>query len=170
MSTETEAPESEAEAAAEAPRFMALSGAASEIWNELFPGLRVANRVKAQDRNALARYCSYLARWVKLSAKVDAAGETYETESKHGKLQRINPDLNALLKIETVMLAIEDRYGLSPQSRLNILTKLASAGGQGAFDLPTAQPEGHASPAKSNEDDNVVTFPGIGAVPVRANA
>lgn len=169
MSTETEALQSEAETAADAPRFMALTGAASEIWNEVYPGLRKTNLVKSQDRVILARYCDYLARWVKLSAKVDAAGETYETQSKHGQLQRINPDLNALLRIEQSMLAIEDRVGLSPQARLNILSKLASAGGQGMLDLPTAQPAGQASPAKSNEDDNVVTFPGIGAVPVRAN-
>jgi P27 family predicted phage terminase small subunit len=171
MTTETEAPESEAETAAQAPRFMALTGDAAEIWDAFYPEMRKSGFVKQHELVVLARWCKHAARWVKLSAKVDAAGETYETESRHGKLQRINPDLNALLRIEQTMMAIEDRFGISPQARLRILTMKASTGGQGGLDLPTAPTASPTTPkADADGDTKVVEFPGIGRVPVRANA
>lgn len=130
-----------------------LNDGGRAVWQTLYPTLRRTNFIKSQDFLALARYCDHFARWLKLREKVDAQGETYETESKHGKLQRINPDLNAMLRIEGSMLALEDRFGLAPATRLKILKDLAAANGSLPFDdLPeqrkpaAAQQQRTASP------------------------
>lgn len=157
----------EADRAAEAPHFMGLDGEAADIWGALYPEMWRTNLVKRPELAVVARYCKHVARWVRLSRKVDAAGETYETESKHGKLQRINPDLNALLRIEAMMLQIEDRFGLSPQARLRILSMKAMTGGQGDL-LSLPAPEADAVSRAASSDANVVNFPGIGPVPARA--
>jgi P27 family predicted phage terminase small subunit len=169
MGEDTEALDGEVDIAVAAPGWAGVTGDAAEIWNHLYPALLRSNLIRPAELHVLARYCKHVARWIKLSAKVDTAGETYETESKHGKLQRINPDLNALLRIETAMLAIEDRFGLSSAARLRILSMKAATGGQGALPLGGDQPATAASePAASSVGDNVRQFPGIGPVPVRA--
>lgn len=159
----------EIDVAVSAPGWAGVTGDAAEIWNHIYPELVRTNAIRPAERHVLARYCKHVARWVKLSAKVDIAGETYETESRHGKLQRINPDLNALLRIEKAMLDIEDRFGLSYAMRLRILSMKAHTGSQPPLPLEGSQ----ATPQSKETEtapvgDNVRQFPGIGPVAVRA--
>jgi P27 family predicted phage terminase small subunit len=153
-----------ADGAVEAPRWARLDGDAAEIWADLYPKLRAMNFVRQQDLGPLARYCKNIVRWLNLDAAVAQNGETYWTESKHGKLQRINPDLNALLRVEKALTDFEDRFGVGPKARLEILSKKSMTQGDLPLDAPptkTEQPGGEAG-------SNLVTFPGIGAVPARA--
>lgn len=149
---------------AEAPRWARLDGAAAEVWADLYPKLRAMNFVRVQDLGPLARYCKNIVRWLNLDAAVTLNGETYWTESKHGKLQRINPDLNALLRVEKALTDFEDRYGIGPKARLEILTKKAATQG----DLPLDAPTQKADQSAGEADSNVRYFPGVGDVPVRA--
>jgi len=152
------------EAPAEAPRWARLDGEAAEIWADLYPKLRAMNFVRAQDLGPLARYCKNIVRWLRLDANVAENGETYWTESKHGKLQRINPDLNALLRVEKALTDFEDRFGIGPQARLNILSKKAVTQG----DLPLDAPAAKTGEPAAERGDNVRYFPGVGDVPARA--
>ena len=152
------------ESAAEAPRWVRLDGVAAEIWDDLYPKLCAMNFVRTQDLGPLARYCRNAVRWLNLDAAVTQNGETYWTESKHGKLQRVNPDLNALLRVEKALSDFEDRYGIGPKARLEILTKKAATQGDLSLDAPTMKADQPAGEA----DSNVRYFPGVGDVPVRA--
>lgn len=127
---------------------IALSERGLRFWAELTRRLQPLGYVKATDAYVLARYCDYFDRWLSLRDKVNAAGESYETTSNHGKMQRINPDFNALMRMEERLTVIEDRIGLTPAARQSILARYdptRDAGDQmptssGAPDEKDAQP------------------------------
>ena len=150
-----------------APRWAKLDGEAADIWSDIYPKLRKMNFVRSQDLGPLARYCKNVVRWLRLDANVEENGETYWTESRHGKLQRINPDLNALLRVEKSLTDFEDRFGIGPQARLSILSKKAMT----QSDLPLGDNIASSAPADEvSAGGNVRMFPGIGAVPVRVKS
>ncbi len=107
-----------------------LSDGAKSVWNILVPDLKHLRFLKATDHTALARYCDHFARWLSLKEKVDDKGESYETESRHGKMQRLNPDFVALMRIDERLMQFEDRFGLSPSSRQKILQQMATSTGE----------------------------------------
>lgn len=89
-------------------------------WNTLAPELRRAGLLLASEEFALARLCDYISRWMRLRERVNAAGETYETVSKHGQLLRQNPDFKTMLDIEGEITALEDRFALTPVMRYKL--------------------------------------------------
>jgi P27 family predicted phage terminase small subunit len=114
---------------ADAPEWLDEAGRA--VWQITAPELRRFGLLTAAEEPALARYCDHMARWLKLREKVNLVGETYETESKHGKLQRINPDLNAMMQIERSIENLEDRFALTPLMRFKLKEIRARAEGEG---------------------------------------
>lgn len=126
-----------------APDWITSNPGALAIWQAYMPHLRVMGYVRNTDRLAFARLCDHTARWLKLRAKVDAKGESYTTESRHGTMERINPDFNVMMRLEDKMLTLEDRFGLSPATRQQILRALRE--GDGATSPPpelfAGQPE-----------------------------
>ena len=94
------------------------------IWSAYMPRMRSMGYVKDTDRLAFARLCDHTSRWLKLRLKVNERGESYTTESRHGKMERINPDFAAMLRVEEKMVQLEDRFGLTPASRQQILARL----------------------------------------------
>lgn len=94
------------------------------IWLLYMPRLRSMGYVKDTDRLAFARLCDHTARWLRLREKVNVKGESYTTESRHGKMERINPDFAAMLRVEEKMVQLEDRFGLTPAARQQILARL----------------------------------------------
>lgn len=79
--------------------------------------------IRQTDVDALARWSYYLAKWIGLKKRIDAknADVYYETKSKHGKMLRTHPIFASLLQIERVLVSLEDRLGLNPVSRQQII-------------------------------------------------
>lgn len=126
--------------------------AALAIWNAYVPRLRVLGFVKDTDVQSFARLCDHTARWIALRNKVDAKGESYVTESRHGKMERLNPDFVAMLRVEDKITALEDRFGLTPASRQQILRALRDGDSEIPSDLfgghaPTGQKPASEAPA-----------------------
>lgn len=121
-----------------------LAGDALAFWRLVTSDLATEKMLKPSHHFALARYCDYLARWLVLRDKVNANGESYETESRHGRMQRLNPDFVALTRVETVLGDLEEKFGLTPAARQRILQLRAR---QGEL-LPTGQP----APAQQDDD------------------
>lgn len=107
---------------AAAPSFLTDVGV--EIWTAYIPKLRTMGFVKDTDRMAFARLCDHMARWLDLRAKVALKGESYTTESRHGKMDRINPDFAAMLRVEEKLVQLEDRFGLTPAARQQIAARM----------------------------------------------
>lgn len=125
--------EQDAVRATEAPK--ALSRQAKKIWEELAPDLQRMKFLRPTDAHAFARYCEHLTRWWELTKSLRKTGETYESESNHGKLLRVRPEFLVRERLEKRMEALEDRFGLSPAARQQILQRLAIVNPTPAGDL-----------------------------------
>lgn len=130
------------------------------IWQRLAPPLRDRRLLTQADAETFARYCRNFARWLKMQAELDKAGETYESESAHGKLKRVNPAFLIADRVERQLLAIEDRFGLNPAERQRIFAaRAAGAGAPGDLFGNLPQPSEHragdpaAEPAQAAEPE-----------------
>lgn len=126
-----------------------LSRDGKKIWQELVPTLSQIRFVRSTDRQMLARYCENLAEWWAATKRLRKEGTTYWTKSNHGDLKRINPDFTVQDRLDRRLIALEDRIGLSPQARQNLLLKLANA-------LPPA-PDGMFSNGKDGDQAETET-------------
>lgn len=108
----------------QAPRTLSTEG--RKVWGELAPHLARMQFLRATDQAGLARYAENLAGWWKLERKLRREAVVYWTESKHGKIKRINPLFTVQNALEKRLIALEDRLGLSPRARQEILRSLAA--------------------------------------------
>ena len=78
---------------------------------------------RVSDAHAYARWAVYAFKWGqnKLLLDVEDADIVYETQSKHGSMLRIHPRFVAIDRLEKLLTALEDRLGLNPVARQNIL-------------------------------------------------
>ncbi|WP_431856614.1 phage terminase small subunit P27 family [Azospirillum sp.] len=138
-----------------------LPARARKIWDELAPELARLKFLRSTDREAFARYCLHLCRWWELTKALEKkGGETYVTESAHGTMRRVDPDFLVRERIESRLETLEDRFGLSPAARQQLLQRMMSApppalpaGGlfgedpaKPAGDQPVSPPKPPASP------------------------
>ncbi|MFP4539301.1 MAG: phage terminase small subunit P27 family [Dichotomicrobium sp.] len=117
-----------------------LSGDALTFWKIVTHDLVAEKMLRPSHHNALARYCDYLARWLRLREKVNKQGESYETESRHGRMQRLNPDFTALTRVESILADLEAKFGLTPDARQKIL-QLRARMQQGNLPFPPGDGE-----------------------------
>lgn len=102
-----------------------LADQARQIWDAIAPELTRLNFLRDIDRQAFARYCVHLARWWELTKDLAANGETYVTESNHGTMERVRPNFIVRERLEKRLEVAEDRFGLNPASRQQIMQRLA---------------------------------------------
>ncbi len=104
-----------------------LPVAARRIWEELAPELGRMKLLRSTDFGAFSRYCEHLARWVALTKDLRKKGETYVTESAHGTMERVRPAFLVRDRLESRLESLEDRFGLSPSARQQLLQRLSMA-------------------------------------------
>lgn len=123
----------------------------------------VSRRIaRAADLDGYGRWATYLSRWITLNRKLKPGAEAYETESKHGKMLRKHPHFAAMIDLERVMMALEDRLGLNPAARQNIIRGIAAlAGSQFAGDLFTEDERTNSQPGEmpAQSDQNAAEQP-----------
>lgn len=130
---------------------------------------RVARR---QDVIAYARWAHYVHRWIKCKEQLGDGGTWYETKSKHGDMLRMHPAAKEQLQLERVLQSLEDRLGLNPVARQNVLrglSALPSALG-GLFDekpkeAPAKPDAGETEPPKQSTPLGYLQLAGVGAKP-----
>ena len=103
-----------------------LKGEGLKIWRRMAPTLIARKLLSSADVDTFGRYCRNYARWLKMQATMDKEGETYESESAHGKLKRAHPAFMISDRLERMMLTIEDRFGLNPAERQRMFAARAS--------------------------------------------
>ncbi len=97
-----------------------------EIYTRVVTEFAMRRIARPADLTAYARWAYYVDQWIKLKEKIGNRGLTYETKSKHGSMLREHPDFKAMLRVESVLQALEDRLGLNPVARQNIIRGLAA--------------------------------------------
>lgn len=115
-----------------------LRAPALEIWKQVAPELERLNLLRPSDGHAFSRYCETLVSYWEITSKLRMIGTTYETDSAHGKMRRISPEFAVQERLFNRLTAMEDRFGLNPASRQQIMLKLL--GGQGHLPLGAPVP------------------------------
>lgn len=114
-----------------------LKGKPLEVWKRTAPDLERLNLLRATDHNAFAVYCQTVADYWAATGKLKNTSKVYWTDSRHGKLQRINPWFIVQQRLVKAMLDYEDRFGLTPAARQRILLQLSATPPR----LPGTDPE-----------------------------
>lgn len=142
--------EGEAKATAATPAAVShpswLDKVGLEIWGRLAPRLMGQKLLTQLDAEAFARYCDNYARWLKARRAVNRHGETYVTESAHGKMRRLDPRFIVLSRLERELQAAEASFGLNPAERQRIFAQRAAGAGGGQANLPLGGDEGRPQP------------------------
>jgi P27 family predicted phage terminase small subunit len=124
---------------------------ALKAWNQLCSDMAASSLLKRADTNILGRYCTYMAEWVTLDQKLRKLGDVvYETDTKHGKMQRIHPLFLARDRTESNLVKMEDSLGLTPRARIAILAHLA-----GHQPVLPGLGDGDHSEAPRGDDDSI---------------
>jgi P27 family predicted phage terminase small subunit len=126
------------------------------VWHRIAPRLISLKLLTPADVDTFGRYCRNFARWLIAQEAIDKEGETYESESLHGKLKRIHPAFLIADRVERQLLAAEDRFGLNPAERQRLFAARAQNADPAARDLfeerrpndPAAQPAEPAQPVE----------------------
>lgn len=142
-----------APAAIDAPKW--LTGEGLRIFQRLAPMLRGMKLLAEPDAPAFSRYCKHYARWLELQKRLDDQGDIYEIETASGKVRRADPAFVMADRLDRMLLALEDRFGLNPAERQRIFAARASTGapndlfsGQGKEpERRTEDPAAQATPA-----------------------
>jgi P27 family predicted phage terminase small subunit len=97
-----------------------LKDEALKVWSRLAPNVVRLKLLTPVDAEAFARYCRNLARWLKMQEVLDREGETYESESQHGKLKRAHPAFLIGDRLARLLESQEAVFGLNPAERQRI--------------------------------------------------
>lgn len=127
-----------------------LKGEAKRIFERRAPVLRAAKLLAEADVDAFARYCKHFERWIGYQKRLDKEGDIYEIKTASGKVRRADPAFTMADRLDRMMLAFEDRFGLNPAERQRIMIARANTGVSGdLFGTPAAP----AAPPTKRPDD-----------------
>lgn len=140
-----------------------LEGEGLAAWHRLAPRLIQMRLLQLADVETFARYCRNFARWLKLQRALDTDGETYETASKHmdGKLLRANPAFMVSDRLERMLLATEDRFGMNPAERQRIMMGRAQR-------QPSDDPLGVGTAQPPRREDDPASAPAPAAAGIKS--
>jgi P27 family predicted phage terminase small subunit len=100
---------------------------ARDLWAKLHADLDSARFLARTDHAALARYCTYLADWIKFTKVLEKEGMTYVTSSEHVKdMVRARPEVRFRRECEANLQSLENVLGLNPRFRFALTTALLS--------------------------------------------
>lgn len=131
-----------------------LDAGSRRVWQHLVPMLRERKFIQATDLRTLARYCKFLSLFEAIAPSVSAKNVVVTTVSDAVTMDRLNKNFLALLHLDSRLEKMEDRFGLSPQSRQTILSHAAAQAPRLPFEdqiggktrAPAAEPPKSPSP------------------------
>lgn len=130
-----------------------LSKNAVIVWQEITPDLKRLNFFRDSDQMGLARYCEHAAKWLELTHDIEDGGIWKTTDSDHVKMERLRPAFMARERIENRLEKLEDRYGLNPAYRQQILQRMAGLVPEVPGELFNKPNEPDAQPSTPSESE-----------------
>jgi P27 family predicted phage terminase small subunit len=99
-----------------------LDKEAKAAWKALVPMMVVTGLLTRIDRNALARYCQYYARWKRAEQFIQQYGSTYPIKDERGQVKcfALFPEVAIASKLGQQLTRLEQEFGLTPSSRSRI--------------------------------------------------
>ena len=106
-----------------------LNAAGKKVWSKLQADLGATGILRATDEQVLARYCDTVVRYWAITAKLRRRGEVYDAPMTNGgKMRRLDPLFAVQERLAKRLEGMEDRLGLNPRSRYEIIARLSNAG------------------------------------------
>jgi P27 family predicted phage terminase small subunit len=99
---------------------------ASAKWDQLVEHLAALGVLSFIDGHVLHRYCVLYSRWSAAEEVLRTRGDqTFPVRGKDGQIidVRVYPEVYIAARLFDQLLKIEDRFGLSPASRVSLRTK-----------------------------------------------
>lgn len=123
-----------------------------EIYRRVVEEYLQRNVARSTDLNAYGRWAHYLDRWWLLKDTLKDQPDIYKVASNHGTYFRQNPLHKLKLDHEKVLQSLEDRLGLNPAARQNLMRGLAALpppalSGFFGDDAPEKNPDDKSGPA-----------------------
>lgn len=97
-----------------------------ELFRRIVDDFVMRRIARKPDLTAYARWAHYVHRWILCKETLEGKATWYKTESNHGEMLRRHPMFKDQLDIERVLQSLEDRLGLNPVARQNIIRGLAA--------------------------------------------
>lgn len=126
-----------------------------KVFRLICDELALRRFVRTTDIMGLARWASYMAKWIRATKDLGRKKAYYETKSRHGSLLRVHPLHVIIRDMERLLLPLEDRLGLNPAARQTILKGMMPGAGAAAdlFPETKAPAPSAATPAESVAND-----------------
>jgi len=110
---------------------------------------------RTPDMTAYGRWAAYVHRWISCKEALDGKSTWFTSETKWGKILRRHPLFKDMLDLERVLQSLEDRLGLNPIARQNIIRGLTTLPQSLSGSYDTEQlPSGEGEEAKSSIDQS----------------
>ena len=98
------------------------------VWRKLHEDLGRLKMLRATDEWVLKRYCGTLVQYARVSDELKERGEVYDAATvSGGTLRRIEPLFVVQQHLAKRLESMEDRLGLNPRARYEILHRLSTA-------------------------------------------
>lgn len=114
-----------------------LKGEGRKVWDQEAPGFINARLLGRTDVVSFARWCQTMADWLELAGVLREKGQFYDVQSNHGTYIRAHPAAARMDRLETRLVALEDRFGGNPSARQRIIAARAQAPIGDLFGQPT---------------------------------
>ena len=104
-----------------------LTRTEKKVWAEELPRMRAGGLLKAADFPVFRSYVEALTRYRAAKEVVDRDGMTYVSESKHGSMVRVRPEVGILEKAERMLSKLADQLAAGPKARISTTAQLAAS-------------------------------------------
>ncbi|MCH8243661.1 MAG: phage terminase small subunit P27 family [Planctomycetes bacterium] len=95
---------------------------AKSAWRRLAPQLKKMGCLKRIDAEALARYCTLLARYWEAEKFIEKHGTSYPIRGEDGKVKYLQqvPQVGMANKLAPLLARLEQEFGMTPSARAAI--------------------------------------------------
>jgi P27 family predicted phage terminase small subunit len=97
-----------------------------EIFRKVIDEYLQRRIARAPDLTAYARWATYVHRWISSKEQLETQPTYFTSTSRHGEQLRRHPVFKDMLDLERVLQSLEDRLGLNPVARQNIIRGLSA--------------------------------------------
>lgn len=113
-----------------------------DVWARIVPPLKRAGRIKSTDLEAITRYCDMVGSYWKMSKQIADEGSTMlvptvaKDDKGAGAMWRRHPLLSERRAMAKALEGLEDRFGMSPRARAELVNRMLGRAPVAPGELP----------------------------------
>lgn len=135
-----------------------LNAAEQEIWRAEIVRVGNLSLLRESDLSAFELYISTLHRWRQAKQKLDTEGLSYETDSKHGKMTRLRPEVAIERDCRRALLNFQRDFAMTSVSRIKAHSVVAATRQPNQPALPGLGADEVITPKSDNDQRGPLGF------------